>query len=96
VPLACAGPVSESEHQAQGALDNTRSPADDARGCAHSSCGAAAQRGCNFAEVHTTLAANRIGKVGVVKEVEEVRFEAQMNSFRTQREEFRSGKIPVL
>jgi len=75
-------PRSESELDAQGALDHTRSAADHA--CGGPDCGGrSAAHGCgDFAEVSVALARRRIGEVGVVEEIEEVRPEAQVDSFR--------------
>src|SRR5258705_13970125 len=75
-------PVSESELHAQGTLNHARSAADHAR--RGSDCGGrSAAQGCgDFAEVSVALARDRVREVGVVEEIEEVRPEAQVDSFR--------------
>src|SRR4029077_8863321 len=77
------GSVSESELHTQRTLNHTRSAADHA--CSRPDRrGRCAAHGCSdFAEVPVALAGDRIREVGVVIEIEKIRPEAQVDSFRT-------------
>ena len=86
----------ESEHQAQGTLNNARSTAYNTRGCADRGSSGTAHGRRDFAKVPAALVGNRVGKIGVVKKVEEVCLETQMESLGTEREKLRRGKIPIL
>src|SRR5260370_36846199 len=79
-----------------------QSPLDHARSAAHGACGGSQRGGRadangrgDLAKVRAALAEDGIRKIGVVKEIEEVRPELQMDFFGSQREVFGNGKIVV-
>src|SRR5260370_15428795 len=77
------------------ALEQARSAAPDAcGGTRRGSCAAANGRG-DLVKVRVALAEDGVRKIGVVKEIEEVRPELQMDFFGSQREVFGNGKIVV-
>src|SRR5438067_329336 len=96
MPVHRMAPLSELEFHAQSALNHARPAAYHARSRANGR-GRGAAYGCgDFAEVAAALVENRVVKIRVVEKVEEVRAEAQMDSFCTQREDLGDGKIPIL
>src|SRR5713226_5037549 len=85
----------ESELDPQGPLDHARSAAYHARSGANRSSRAAANGRGDLAKVSAALARDGVRKIGVVKEIEEVRPELQMDFFCAQREVFGNRKIEV-
>src|SRR5713226_3370634 len=85
----------ESELDPQGPLDHARSAAYHARSSANRGSSAAANGRGDLAKVPAALAGDGVRKIGVVKEIEEIRPELQMDFFCAQREVFGNRKIVV-
>ena len=78
-----------------GSLDHARSAAHDACSGANRGSSATANGRGDLAKVFVALTGNGVRKIGVVKEIEEVRPELQMDFFGAQREVLGNGKIVV-
>src|ERR1700682_4043739 len=77
----CKACLTESELHPQGPLDHARSPAYHACGSANCGSRATTHGRRDLAKVPAALAGDGVSEIGVVKEIEEVRAELQMDFF---------------